>query len=32
VRYWQSGREQAETGIFPFVLWVTPDAARADFL
>jgi hypothetical protein len=32
IRYWQSGREQAETGIFPFVLWVAPDAARAAFL
>ena len=32
VRYWQSGREQAETGIFPFVLWVAPDEARADLL
>ncbi len=32
VRYWQSGREQAETGIFPFVLWVAPDEQRASFL
>jgi hypothetical protein len=32
VRYWQSGREQAETEIFPFGLWVTPDADRAGFL
>lgn len=32
IRYWQSGREQAETGIFPFVLWVAPDAQRAAFL
>ncbi len=32
VRYWQSGREQAETGIFPFVLWVAPDTDRAGFL
>ena len=29
VRYWQSGREQAETGVFPFVLWVAPDEHRA---
>jgi hypothetical protein len=28
VRYWQSGREQAETGVFPWVLWVTPDDKR----
>lgn len=32
VRYWQSGREQAETGIFPYVLWVAPDEKRAAFL
>lgn len=32
VRYWQSGREQAETGIFPFVVWVAPDEGRAEFL
>lgn len=32
IRYWQSGREQAETGIFPFVLWVAPDPDRAAFL
>lgn len=32
IRYWQSGREQAETGIFPFVLWVAPDGDRAAFL
>lgn len=32
VRYWQSGREQADIGIFPFVLWVAPDGDRAAFL
>lgn len=32
VRYRRSGREQAETGIFPFVLWVAPDSERAAFL
>jgi hypothetical protein len=32
VRYWQSGREQVETGIFPYVLWVAPDEPRAAFL
>jgi hypothetical protein len=32
VRYWQSGREQAETGVFPYVLWLAPDANRAAFL
>lgn len=32
VRYWQSGREQADTGIFPLVLWVAPDTERSDFL
>ncbi|MGH9917351.1 MAG: replication-relaxation family protein, partial [Nitrososphaerales archaeon] len=28
VRYWQSGREQAETGVFPWVLWVVPNDQR----
>ena len=28
VRYWQSGREQATTGLFPLVVWVVPDANR----
>lgn len=32
VRYFQSGREQAETGIFPFVIWVAPNQTRATFL
>jgi protein involved in plasmid replication-relaxation len=32
VRYYQSGREQAETGIFPFVLWSVPNERRADLL
>lgn len=32
VRYWQSGREQAESDVFPFVLWIAPDARRASFL
>jgi len=32
VRYYQSGREQAETGIFPFVIWSVPDEQRADLL
>jgi hypothetical protein len=32
IRYWQSGREQVDTGIFPFVLWVAPEADRADLL
>lgn len=26
--YWQTGREQAATGVFPRVLWVVPDEAR----
>lgn len=30
--YYQSGREQAESGIFPLILWVVPDAARCDVL
>lgn len=30
VRYWQSGREQAETGVFPKVLWVVPDEPRRE--
>ncbi len=29
IRYFGSGREQAETGVFPFVLWIAPDANRA---
>jgi len=32
VRYSQSGREQAASGVFPFVLWVTPSEKRKDFL
>lgn len=32
VRYWQSGREQAETSVFPYVLWVAPDSQRAELL
>lgn len=32
VRYWQSGREQAEAGLFPRVLWVVPTEKRADRL
>ena len=28
VRYWQSGREQSESGMFPLVVWVVPDARR----
>lgn len=32
IRYWQSGREQAEIGIFPYVLWVTPDVERSTIL
>ena len=32
VRYWQSGREQADTGIFPYVLWIAPNGKRAAFL
>lgn len=27
-RYFQSGREQAASGVFPLVLWITPDEAR----
>lgn len=29
IRYWQSGREQASAGVFPKVLWVTPDTRRS---
>jgi hypothetical protein len=32
VRYWQSGQEQARSGIFPRVLWIVPDSARVDVL
>jgi hypothetical protein len=28
VRYWQSGREQAASGIFPQVLWITTSETR----
>jgi hypothetical protein len=28
IRYWQSGREQADTGVFPWVLWAVPDDKR----
>lgn len=31
-RYWQTGREQAEVGIFPYVLWIAHDQRRAGFL
>jgi hypothetical protein len=27
-RYWQSGKEQARSGIFPRVLWLVPDKRR----
>jgi hypothetical protein len=30
--YWQSGTEQAKAGLFPRVLWLVPDAARAEVL
>lgn len=29
-RYWQSGREQAASGVFPLVLWLAPDPKRAE--
>jgi Replication-relaxation len=32
IRYYQSGREQAEIGMFPFVLWSVPDENRAQLL
>jgi hypothetical protein len=32
VEYQASGREQAEHGIFPKVLWTTPDEARAEVI
>lgn len=28
LRYWQSGREQDATGVFPLVLWIVPDQRR----
>jgi len=31
-RYWQAGIEQAQFGVFPRVLWVVPNQARADAL
>lgn len=30
--YWSTGREQATIGVFPKVLWLAPDQARADLL
>jgi hypothetical protein len=32
IRYWQSGREIAASGVFPQVLWVTTTEARRDFM
>jgi hypothetical protein len=32
IRYWQTGREQSSTGVFPLVLWVTPDENRLALL
>jgi hypothetical protein len=32
IHYLKSGREQARTDVFPYVLWVTPDDRRAEFL
>jgi len=29
---WKTGQEQAETGVFPFVLWLVPDERRADLM
>jgi hypothetical protein len=30
VSYRKSGREQQKTGVFPFVVWIVPDAKRKD--
>jgi len=30
VAYWRAGTEQAKHGVFPRVLWLTPDVARAN--
>jgi putative transposase len=30
--HYRSGREQAAEGVFPLVLWLAPDAGRADWL
>lgn len=32
LRYWQSGREQDATGVFPLVLWIVPGQRRLDQL
>jgi hypothetical protein len=32
IRYWQTGKEQARTGVFPLVLWITPDSQRSAVL
>jgi hypothetical protein len=29
IDYWSTGREQADTNVFPFVLWVTPSQKRS---
>jgi hypothetical protein len=31
-RYWQTGTEQARTGVFPRVLWLAPDERRQEQL
>lgn len=30
IRYWQTGTEQHESGMFPIVAWLVPDQRRAD--
>lgn len=30
--YWNSGREQQTTGVFPKTLWIAPDTDRANFI
>jgi hypothetical protein len=32
VRYWRTGTEQRNQGVFPAVLWLTPTEARAEVL
>ncbi|MDB9846210.1 replication-relaxation family protein [Acidimicrobiales bacterium] len=31
-QYWRSGEEEANSGVFPRVLWIAPDKTRADFI
>lgn len=32
VRYWQSGREQSNSDVFPWVLWITTTRTRQELM